>query len=132
MRSESLSMKRALGFLRLVERRIEQRGGPTKRLGGMPPVLRAWCHFPALAQLHEDLLQGFGGQVLVVILVDLHHRCIDASAEALDFHPGEHSILGDVAGFADEFAAASAGEDLRLAHWRKEGAHSWRRHRATT
>src|SRR6476661_6357641 len=105
MRSESLSMRRALNLLRLVERGIDQRGPTSKRLGGMPAILRARLHLAALAQVDENLLEALRRQVLVVVLVDLHHWRIDASAKALDLDPGEHPILGDVAGLADQLAA---------------------------
>src|SRR5262245_22304020 len=71
----------------------------------MPAVLRARLDLSALAQIDQDLLEGVWRQVLVVIFVDLHHRRVDASAEALDLGPGEHAIPGDVVWLADEFAA---------------------------
>ena len=38
-----------------------------------------------------------GVEVFVEILADLHHRCVDAGAEALDLHPAENAICRDLA-----------------------------------
>lgn len=46
----------------------------------------------------EQGLGGLGGQVLEVVVVDLHHGCVDAGAEALDFGEGEHAVFGCFAG----------------------------------
>lgn len=45
----------------------------------------------------EKALHGLGGQVLVVVIVDLDHGGVDASAEALDLNVGEKTVLGGVA-----------------------------------
>ena len=47
-------------------------------------------------QFVENARQTLGRQVLVIIGIDLHHRRVDAGAEALDLGPGERAIGGDV------------------------------------
>lgn len=51
-----------------------------------------------LLQGSEEGLDGLGGQVLVVVVVDLDHRGVDAGAKALDLNVGEEAVLGGVAG----------------------------------
>lgn len=46
----------------------------------------------------QDGLDGLGGQVFVVVVVDLDHGGVDAGAEALDFDVCEETVLGGVAG----------------------------------
>lgn len=46
----------------------------------------------------QDGLDGLWGQVLVVVVVDLDHGGVDASAQAFDFDVCEETILGSVAG----------------------------------
>lgn len=40
----------------------------------------------------EELDDGLGGEVLVVVVVDLDHGGVDAGAEALDFEDGEEAV----------------------------------------
>ena len=46
-----------------------------------------------LAEGGEQLLGGLGGQVLVVVVVDLDHGRVDARAQALDLDEGEQAVL---------------------------------------
>ena len=45
----------------------------------------------------EKLDGGFGGQVLVVVVVDLDHGGVDAGTEALDLDEGEETVGGGLA-----------------------------------
>ena len=47
-------------------------------------------------EIVENARQRLRRQVLVIIGVDLHHRRVDAGAQALDLGPGEHAVGGDV------------------------------------
>lgn len=60
---------------------------------------------------------GFGGEVLVEVVVDLDHGCVDAGAETFDFDEGEEAVLcglpavdAEVAfdGLLDDVGAAAA------------------------
>lgn len=46
----------------------------------------------------EEGLGGFGGEVLVVVVVDLHHGGVDTGTETFDFDEGEQAVFGSVAG----------------------------------
>lgn len=46
----------------------------------------------------EQGLDGLGGQVLVVVVVDLDHGGVDTGTQALDLDVGEETVLGGVAG----------------------------------
>lgn len=50
-----------------------------------------------LLESREELLDGLGGEVLVVVVVDLDHGGVDAGAEALDLDEGEEAVLGGLA-----------------------------------
>ena len=71
----------------------------------LPIDLRAGLHFLASTQIIENFSEALGSQVLIVIVIDLRHRRIDASAEALDLDPGELAVFGDVTLLADALAA---------------------------
>ena len=45
----------------------------------------------------EELDRCLGGEVLVVVVVDLDHGGVDAGAEALDFDEGEEAVGGGLA-----------------------------------
>lgn len=71
----------------------------------------------ALLESLEELDDGLGGKVLVVVVVDLDHGSVDAGTEALDLDEGEETILGGLAlldaevvldGLDDDVGAASA------------------------
>lgn len=51
----------------------------------------------ALAEGAEELDDGLGGEVLVVVVVDLNHGGVDAGAETLDFDEGEEAVGGGLA-----------------------------------
>lgn len=40
---------------------------------------------------------GLGGEILVVVVIDLDHGGVDAGAEALDLEEGEEAVLGGLA-----------------------------------
>lgn len=46
----------------------------------------------------EESLDGLGGQILVVVVVDLDHGGVNAGTQALDLDVGEEAVLGGVAG----------------------------------
>src|SRR5262245_36482807 len=83
-----------------------ERGCAADRRRLLPVDLRAGLRRAAGSHLVEDLLEGLGREVLVVVVVDLSHRRVDASAQALDLDPGElavrrHLILVTNAAVAD-------------------------------
>lgn len=49
-------------------------------------------------QSSEKGLDGLGGQVLVVVVIDLDHGGVDAGTQALDLDIGEKAVVGGVAG----------------------------------
>lgn len=51
----------------------------------------------AVLESLEKLNGGFGGQILVVVVVDLDHGGVDAGAEAFDLEEGEETVLGSLA-----------------------------------
>lgn len=65
--------------------------GHGARLGDLADVAGA------LPQRGQQALGGLGRQVLVVVVVDLHHGRVDAGAEALDLDEGEEPVRGRVA-----------------------------------
>lgn len=83
----------------------------------------------SLQQLHSRL----GRQVLVVVVIDLHHRSVDTGAQALDLEQAEDLVLGHVATVdPEEFlarlhdlvaAAAAQHARCRRAHLHKVFAH---------
>ena len=71
----------------------------------------------ALLEGGQQRLHGLGGQVLVVVVVDLHHGGVDAGAQALDLEEGEEAVGRGLAlldaqvlldGLDDDVAAAAA------------------------
>ena len=58
---------------------------------------RGACGVGALAEGAEELDDGLGGEVLVVVVVDLDHGGVDAGAKALDFDEGEEAVRGGLA-----------------------------------
>lgn len=100
---------------------------PSTILARIPPTQRArlrhrrlarlahGCH--ALLERRQQRLGGLGRQVLVVVVVDLHHGSVDAGAETFYFDEGEEAVFGGFAlldaevlfdGFDDGVAAAAA------------------------
>ena len=73
----------------------------------------------------EKSLDGFRGEVLVVVVVDLDHGCVDASTETLDFDEGEKTVFRGVAGSdtqvfrdgIDNLGAAAATELARCLNY---------------
>lgn len=54
----------------------------------------------AFAERVEEGYDGFGGEILVVVVVDLDHRSVDAGAKTLDFEEGEEAVGSGLA-FSD-------------------------------
>src|SRR5262249_17503510 len=80
--------------------------GCTTNWGRLLPIdLRTGFDLFAGREIVENLAKALGGEVLVVVVVDLRHRCVDASAETLDFDPREFAVFGHFALIADAFAA---------------------------
>lgn len=57
--------------------------------------LRSLCRFPQGLQQRNDRLWC---QILVVVVVDLHHRRIDTGTQAFNFDVRKQAVLGGVAG----------------------------------
>ena len=76
-------------------------GQATDRLGRLAPDLRAGLDLAAGLDVVEQLVEVLGAQVLVVQLVDLHHRRVAAGAQALDLQPAEHPVVAHLAHGAD-------------------------------
>ena len=91
--------------LRCVERGIDQRDRPAERRRGLAPVLRAGLDVTPGLQILQNARQALGREVLVIVLVDLRHGRVDASAEAFDLGPGEQPVRRHVARLADQLAA---------------------------
>ena len=68
----------------VIQRLVLQRVAAAKRLGAGTINLRARLHGLAIAQIVQQRGEVLGRQILVVIVVDLHHRRIAARPEALD------------------------------------------------
>ena len=85
-----------------VERR--QGGEAPDRLGGHATDLRAGPDRAAGCEVVEQLGEIFRRQIFVIVVVDLDHRGIAASAEAFDLAPREQAVRGDVVRRADALA----------------------------
>ncbi len=64
----------------------------TDGLGCHAANLRARFHRTPGRKIIEQLLEILGSQILVIIIVDLDHGRVAASAEALDLGPGEQPV----------------------------------------
>ncbi|GJE72328.1 hypothetical protein CHKEEEPN_3882 [Methylorubrum podarium] len=67
------------------------------RLRGDPADLRADLDGTAGGQIVHELVEALGVEILVIVLIDLHHRRVAAGAEALDLEPGEIAVGRDLA-----------------------------------
>src|SRR5215510_4740778 len=88
-----------------VDLRIGQRGGAADRRRELAVDLRTRLGRAPGGKLVEDLGKAFRREVLVEIVVDLHHRSVDAGAQALDLDPRELPIGRDMHLLADAIAA---------------------------
>src|ERR1700730_4189163 len=84
-----------------------QGGRPAHGGGELTSVL--WSGFWRVAggKAVQHLAKTLFGQILVGILPDQDHRCIDAGAEALDLFPAETAVLGEVKGIMMDPALAN-------------------------
>src|SRR5262249_17886395 len=73
-----------------------ERGRAPDRRRDLPVDLRPRFRRPAGSDAVEHLLEGLGGEILVGILADQHHRRVHAGAEALDLLPGEVAVGRDM------------------------------------
>src|SRR5260370_26564158 len=78
-----------------------QRGRPAHRRRELAVGLGAGLGGAAGGELVENLLEARWRQILVIIVIDLRHRRVDARGEALDLDPGEFSIFVGVKMVAD-------------------------------
>lgn len=74
----------------------------------------------------EQLDGGLGGEVLVVVVVDLDHGGVDAGAEALDFDEGEEAVLGGLALLDAEVVGDGLDDGVGAAAAELAGGLAWR------
>lgn len=77
----------------------------------MTTGLRAGLDLFTVAELLDDVDHGLWGEIFVEIVVDLNHRGVGASTEALDLDQGELLVLGGLTGLDAELVLKSL-EDL--------------------
>src|SRR5690242_294251 len=82
-----------------------ERRSPADRRRKLPIDLRARLHLLAGREIVENLSEALGREVLVIIVVDLRHRGVDAGPETLNLDPGELAIAGDLALVSDALSA---------------------------
>src|SRR5215471_6123505 len=103
--SSSIAIALRLAYARRAHRAVSpvtpvkrgQGGQSARRLGSDAPRLRAYLYRPAGGEIVKELLKIRGRKILIVILVDLHHGRIAASAQTLDLDPGKQAVLCDLA-----------------------------------
>src|ERR1700674_90920 len=101
--------------------RHRQRGRPADRRRQLAIDLRTGLRRLAGGERVENLRETLRRQVLVVVVVDLHHRRVDAGTEALDLHPREFAV-GSHLVFVADAAAADLLERVRAAQLARRGA----------
>ena len=92
-------------------------------LARIPSAQRAWLrHLVRLTHVRDALLErrqqrfcGLGRQVLVVVVVDLHHGSIDACAKAFHFDEGKEAIGGSLALLDAELLLDRLDDDVAAA-----------------
>src|SRR5678815_2206011 len=85
------------------------RGRAAFRLGADAPGLRAVFRHASGGELVEDPLQFLRIEVLVEVVVDLHHRRVRAAAETLDLDQREQAVLGGLLEADAELLLAGLG-----------------------
>src|SRR5262249_22941036 len=88
-----------------VSRLFLERGRATDGCRQLPIDLRTGFDLFARCKIVENLAEALGGEVLIVVVVDLRHWCVDARPETLNFDPRELAVLGHFALVADALAA---------------------------
>lgn len=63
----------------------------------------------------EEVDHGLGGEILVVVVVDLDHGGVDASPQALDLDEGEEAVGGGLALLNTEVVADSLDDGVGAA-----------------
>src|ERR1700682_3422 len=91
---------RSLSASMLFPHRLQRRR-PTDRRGKLPIDLRTGFWIFSGREIVEKLLEILRRQILVIVVVDLRHRRVDAGAEALDLPPREHPVSRDMFLIAD-------------------------------
>src|SRR6476659_4282144 len=100
------SLPRPLALCGPASRGFLQRRRPAHRRGELARDLWSRLRRVAGGKAVQHLAEVFLGQILVGILPDQHHRCIDAGAKTLDFFPAEIAILGEMKGVVMDAALA--------------------------
>lgn len=83
---------------------IGQVGQTGTVLTGIAAAQRAWSRDLSagsggrILEGCQNGLDGLGGQVFVIVIVDLDHWGVDASSQALDFDECKETVFGGVAG----------------------------------
>jgi hypothetical protein len=76
-----------------------ERGKASKRFGRQPSAPRALLGLLAGLELVDDVLDVLVGQVLVEVVIDLHHRRVHARTQTLHLGQREQPIVGRVTRF---------------------------------
>src|SRR5262245_18869793 len=122
MRSGSFSMIGSLGRRAARARDVLERGRTAFGLGALAPGLRAVRRHASGAELVEDPLQLLRIEVLVEVVVDLHHRRVRAAAEALNLDQREQADLDGLLEADAEFLLAGLGHLVGAAQPAGRGA----------
>src|ERR1700738_1519994 len=92
------SPPRQLAMCGAASRGFLQRGRAAHRRGELARDLRSGLRRLAGGKAVEHLAEVFLGEVLIGIIPDQHHRCIDAGAKTLDFFPAEVAVPREMKG----------------------------------
>ena len=84
--------------------------------------LRARHRHLAGGEFVEDLAEALSGQVLVIVLADLRHRRIRASAQTFDLFPREFAVGGDLMRLGGDLVLADRDQILGAADHAGRGA----------
>jgi hypothetical protein len=63
----------------------------------------------------EEVLHGGGGEILIVVVVDLDHGGVDAGTEALDLENGEETVGSGLALLNSELLLNGLDDNIRSA-----------------
>src|SRR4030095_5819366 len=122
MRPWSFSMIGSLGRRATGARNVFERGETAFRRGALAAVLRAVRRHAAGGEFVEDPLQLLRIEVLVEVVVDLHHRPVRAVAEALALDQREQAVLGGFLEADAELLLAGLGHLVGAAQPARRGA----------